>query len=1197
MLPELHARSCFSFLRGSSHPEDLIRRAAELGYTALALPDHMGIYGSARAHQAAKQHNIRALVGATLEIPHSAFRTPHSLQIPVLVQTRQGYQHLCRLLTDLHLTRACGVSPQAVPVASRREAPSPSSPITNNLITLPQTTGLTALLTPESLPNPTRQSLLETAQHLLATFGQNNLYIELNRHHRRGERRLETLLRDLAAHLKLPLLASNAPLFATRQDRLLADAFTCLRHHRTLDDAGTLLEANAERHLKSPRHIEQLFADLPEALLNAHRLADRLDFTLENLGYKFPSYHDPDTNHALTPDQEATLLRQLTLSGANNRYPKLTKKIRDHLDHELTLINRLGFAGYFLIVWEITQFAQSQGILCQGRGSAANSAVCYCLGITAVDPIGGGLLFERFLSENRKSWPDIDIDFPSGHRREAVIQHVFEKYAPRGAAMTANVITYRPRSAFREMSKILGFPDHHANKFSQGSVGVPPASDRGCDVSPQAVPAASCREDSPTPAPHSSSSPPITNNQSPNNPFEQLGISSSHPRLAALLLLYNAVLTFPRHLGQHSGGMIICDTGLDAVVPLQPASMPNRTIVQWDKDDCEDLGIVKVDLLGLGMLAAMEDSLHICQQRGHPVNLALIPKDDPATFDLLCRADTIGTFQVESRAQMATLPVMRPKTFYDLAIEVAIIRPGPIVGDLVHPYLNRRNGREPIDHIHPAFEPVLARTLGVPLFQEQVLRMAMIIAGFNGAEADELRRAMAFKRADERMESIAEKLRYRMSERNIDLLVQDKVVKAIGSFALYGFPESHAISFALIAYASCWLKAHHPAEFYAGLLNNQPMGFYSVSTLLEDAKRHGIKAKPVSILHSQADTTVLDDEKKALRLGLHRLKSLRTDTIDRLLEARSHQQFTSLPDFLNRVTPNKTERRLLAASGALNGLPETPHRRAALWNAELEVENDLFSDQLSVISYQSSEETARVAETWRDRPGLRPSPSVPLQRDANSPQITDNPSLITVPLAQMSSLERLSTDYATLGHSTGQHPMAIWRAGLQPASPTPASPTPASPTPASPTPAPGSADLQIGPAAHQPIHSPSAPADATSLPPNNQSPTTDCHRASDLHQLTHGTPVTIPGLVICRQRPGTAKGHCFISLEDETGIANLFVPRDTFQKYRLTITTERFLLCHGRLQISEGGQPTLYTTSIAPLPFPTDLSTNSHDFH
>ena len=587
--------------------------------------------------------------------------------------------------------------------------------------------------------------------------------------------------------------------------------------------------------------------------------------------------------------------------------------------------------------------------------------------------------------------------------------------------------------------------------------------------------------------------------------------------------------------------MIICDSGLDSVVPLQPAAMPNRTIVQWDKDDCEDLGIVKVDLLGLGMLAAMEDTLHICQQRGHPVDLARIPKDDPATFALLCRADTIGTFQVESRAQMATLPIMQPKTLYDLAIEVAIIRPGPIVGDLVHPYLNRRRGREPIDLIHPAFESVLGRTLGVPLFQEQVLRMAMIIANFDGPEADELRRAMTFKRAGDRIEAIAKKLRLRMTERHVDPIVQDKVAKAIGSFALYGFPESHAISFALIAYASCWLKAHHPAEFYTGLLNNQPMGFYSVSTLLEDAKRHHIKAKPVSILHSHADTTVLDDH--TLRLGFIHLKGLRHDTIDRLLDARSHQQFPSLPDFLARVQPNKKERRLLAASGALNDLPESPHRRAALWNVEVEHHGDLFQGSV----------------------GVPPSPkNIPSQSDANSspPLTTDYP---IIPLPPMSPLERLTTDYATLGHSTGQHPMALWREQLSVIS--------------------------------DPASTPATPADANPLPSDNRQLVTDYHRAIDLHQLAHGTPVTIPGLVICRQRPSTAKGHCFISLEDETGIANLFVPRDTFQHYRLTITTQRFLLCHGRLQISEGGQPTIYTTSVETLPFPTTLNTRSHDFH
>jgi len=1120
MTVELHARSAFSFLRGSSQPEDLVRRAAELGYEALALPDHMGVYGSARAHHAAMEHGLRALVGATLEISNPGSQIP-DLSFPVLVENRAGYQNLCRLLTDLH---CCGSQIPDLKFPAR-------------------TSGLVALLTPESLRSPARDDLMEAARWLTSAFGPGNVCVELTRHHVRGEERLNTLLRDLAKHLGLPLIASNAPLFARRRDRLLADAFTCLRHHTTLDKAGTLLAANPERRLKHPRQISRLFRDLPEALHNTRRLAERIEFTLDDLGYRFPSYHE--NGRPLAPGEEARLLRKLTFRGARRRYGKLSNKIRAQLDHELDLIARLGFPGYFLIVWEIVRFAESRGILCQGRGSAANSAVCYCLGITAVDPVGGGLLFERFLSENRRSWPDIDLDLPSGDRREAVIQHVYEKYAPRGAAMTANVITCRPRSAFREMSKVLGFPGSIAGRFS--NLASSPKVHDNRDESP-------ARNHAPCHDRHTSR--PV--HQGPNiedpgskigdpSPAEdqsmdafcprgkvsdleatiaQAGIPPSHPRFKPLLHLYHEALALPRHLGQHSGGMIVCDTGLDAVVPLQPAAMPNRTIVQWDKDDCEDLGIVKIDLLGLGMLAAMEDTLRICTRRGRPVDLARLPKDDPATFDLLCRADTVGTFQVESRAQMATLPIMRPRTFYDLAIEVAIIRPGPIVGDLVHPYLNRRNGREPVDFIHPAFEPVLGRTLGVPLFQEQVLRMAMIIAGFDGAEADELRRAMAFKRSDERMEAISRKLRRRMSERNIDLLVQNKVVHAIGSFALYGFPESHAISFALIAYASCWLKVHRPAEFYAGLINNQPMGFYSVSSLLEDAKRHGVRARPVSVLHSDYETTVIDD--RHLRLGLHRLKGLSLGAAERLVEARSHSPFASLPDFLTRVRPNRKERRLLAAAGALNGLPETPHRRAALWEVEQEPHDDLFAAPPTLTGPQPVDPPARAAE---EPPPYR-TPNI---KHPTPPDET--------PLAPMSGLDRLATDYATQGHSTGPHPMRLWRSS------------------------------------HHPPRS------------------TPVHRAKDLSSLNHGASITLAGMVICRQRPGTAKGHCFISLEDETGIMNLFVPRDTFHRYRLTITTEPFLLARGRLQIGEGGTRTLYTTHLEPLPFPAHLDPASHDFH
>ncbi|MGB1129390.1 MAG: DNA polymerase III subunit alpha [Haloferula sp.] len=1079
---ELHARSAFSFLRGASQPEALIARAAALGYPAIALCDHLGFQGSPRAHSKARQHGIRAIVGTTLESPEG---TP---LISTLAATRHGYAQLCQqLTTQLGNLDTSTTSPLALGTWQPREA--------GHLIAL---TGDRDAHLSQLLIHGRKSEAENFARSLIRQFGQEHLYIQLTRHHLRDDARVNRLLIDLASHLNLPLLATNSPLHATRADRLLCDAFTCLRHHTTLDQAGALLAPNGERHLKSPRVMRELFADLPEAVDHTLQLADRIEFDLENLGYRFPDAHD-DHGFPLSQSEQSTRLRRLTYAGAHRRYGSISRKVRTQLEHEFRLIHKLGFPGYFLIVHEIMEFAKAHGIFCQGRGSAANSAVCYALGITNVDPVGGGLLFERFLSENRRSWPDIDIDFPSGDRRELVIQHVFERYGPRGAAMTANVITYRPRSAFREASKVLGFPPSIADRFSELSRGGSP--NKGAKAS-----------DKP-------SSHPLT------EVFIKAGIPGSHPRLPSLIHLYEAVLTMPRHLGQHSGGMIICDRGLDHIVPLQPATMPNRTIVQWDKDDCEDLGIVKVDLLGLGMLAAIEDALHICEDRGHPVDPATIPKDDPAVFDMLCRADTIGTFQVESRAQMATLPIMRPQTFYDLAIEVAIIRPGPIVGDLVHPYLNRRNGREAVDLIHPQLEPILKRTLGVPLFQEQVLRMAMTLADFTGAEADELRRAMAFKRADEKMERVSRKLAERMTQRGIPPTIQEKVIRSIGSFALYGFPESHAISFALIAYLSCWLKVHHPAEFYCGLINNQPMGFYSVNTLLEDAKRHRIRTRPISVVESRYETTVIDDHH--LRLGLQRLKGVRKSTSERLIQERDRSPFTSLSDFLRRVCPNDKERRLLAASGALNP--------------------DLFSN----AEHRTASED-------------------PAQENDTSQETSDfdmGHSTVGVSLLPMTDAERLSTDLSLTGSSTGPHPMALWRAALQ----------------AVPQPQPPYLDAKHH---KNPLLTPHSALG------------TPAKRATDLHQLRHGTPVSVTGMVICRQRPSTAKGHCFISLEDETGIANLFVPRDTFHQHKLTITTEPFLLCHGRLQISEGNQPTVYVTQLEPLPG-ADHTTSapSHDFY
>ncbi|MCW1925681.1 error-prone DNA polymerase [Luteolibacter arcticus] len=1034
---EFHGTSAFSFLRGASQPETLVHRAAELGYRSLALPDVGGFYGSARAHAAAKEVAIRAIVASSLKLPDGAF-------VPVLCATRRGYQILSRHLTDVHLgtpQRAALGTGDLIALTGDREGP-----VVRHLL------------------RDDKDSALASATSLVGTFGPGNVFVELNRHGLRDDSRLNRHLIDLAGYLKLPLGACNAPLHATRADRMLADAFSCLRHHVSLDAAGHLLEPNGERHLKSPRQMVELFADIPEAIDNGRRLEKRIDFTLENLGYRFPDYPDGRGNPLSIAEQQ-TMLRRFTYEGSGSRYaPNLVpRRVKTQLEHELALIGRLGFAGYFLIVREIIEFARGRGILCQGRGSAANSAVCFCLGITAFDPVASGLLFERFLSENRESWPDIDIDFPSGDHREAVIQHVFRKYGERGAAMTANVITYRPKSAFREMSKVLGFPPATADRFSQGSA-------HGSDEFGDREPEPECEFE----ARVSALLPP------------------SHPRLPALSRLYHAVLGMPRHLGQHSGGMIVCDRGLDAVVPLQRATMPGRTVVQWDKDDCEDLGIVKIDLLGLGMLAAMEDAIAICSSRGRPVDLAKIPHDDEAVYDLMCRTDTVGTFQVESRAQMATLPILRPRCFYDVAVEVAIIRPGPIVGEMRHPYLNRRTGIESVDHIHPLCEPILKRTLGVILFQEQILRIAMDVAGFSGAEADELRRTMGSKRSQEKMGRVVEKLRRGMAERGVDEVAQDRIVQSIGAFALYGFPESHAISFALIAYASCYLKVHHAAEFYTGLLNNQPMGFYSVNSLIQDGKRRGIRFLPVSVVHSEDRTTVVSND--SVRLGLLRIKGLGRETAVRIATERCRRPFTSLADFLDRCQPNQKERRLLAKAGALNQLPSVGHRRAGLWQVEL-----------------------------------------PLYRDLLPPEPREDV------LPAMAMAERLAADYTTQSASAGPHPVRLWR---------------------------------------------------------EQHPELKLPRSVDLIRLPHGFPVSIAGMVICRQRPGTAKGHCFISLEDETGIANLFVPKTTFHTYRLVITAESFLLAEGRVQIGEGDQATVYVTSIRPMPgSDAALTGGSHDFH
>jgi error-prone DNA polymerase len=602
-------------------------------------------------------------------------------------------------------------------------------------------------------------------------------HIELQRHSIREEEHHNQRLIALARRLKLPLVATNGVRHARKEDKPLHDILTCIREGQHVDKAGRLLGVNRERHIKSAEEMVKLFADLPEAIDNAWELSQRLDFTLANLGYEFPQYPLPGG------ETDMSFLRKIAWNGATARFRPLTARAQAQIEKELAMIEKLDLAGYFLIVWDIIQFCQREKIMVQGRGSAANSAVCYALGITAVDPVKMDLLFERFLSEERGEWPDIDLDLPSGDQREKVIQHVYKTYGVHGAAMTANVITYRDRSAAREVGKALGFSLEQADKLSKvvGTWHFGEIRERIDSMGEQLAAA---------------------------------GFDPEDLRVQHFMRLQTQIQNLPRHLGQHSGGMVMARGRLDEVVPLEPATMPGRVVIQWDKDDCADLGIIKVDLLGLGMLQALEEAIPLIRQKeGIDVDLAHLPQDDPLVYKMLNEADTVGMFQVESRAQMASLPRNAPKCFYDIVVQVAIIRPGPIVGGMIRPFFDRRQGKAPVEYLHPCLEPILKRTLGVPLFQEQLLRIAMVAAGFTGGEAEELRRAMGFKRSMERMADIEKRLRAGMTKNGIDQKAQEQIVKSITSFALYGFPESHAASFALIAYASAYIKARHPAAF------------------------------------------------------------------------------------------------------------------------------------------------------------------------------------------------------------------------------------------------------------------------------------------------------------------------------------------------------------------------------------------------
>ncbi|MEP7072491.1 MAG: error-prone DNA polymerase, partial [Verrucomicrobiota bacterium] len=929
--------------------------------------------------------------------------------------------------------------------------------------------------------HPTRTTE-DRVERLLDAFGRENVYLEIQRHFLRAEERTNRALIDLASKFRLPLVATNGVQYAKPYGREVLDVFTCMREHTHLDLAGRLLSQNAERHLKSDAEMRALFRDLPDAITHSERLADRLQFSLENIGYSFPDFPVP-AGHNM-----ASFLRTIVLFGAQQRYAAISKQVRQQLDFELALITKLGFAGYFLIVWDLVNFCRDNHIMVQGRGSAANSAVCYCLGITPVDPVSNNLVFERFLNESRKGWPDIDLDLPSGDRRERVIQEVYRRYGKHGAAMTANVITYRGKSAAREIGKALNFSPHILERFSHlfASGDFP----HTLELAPQ---------------------------------IKQAGLPAAHPRMPAFVRLYRAIYGLPRHLGQHSGGMIICQNKLSSFVPLENASMPGRVVAQWDKDDCEDLGIVKVDLLGLGMMAVMQDAFELCRERGRPLDLAHLPKNDAATFAMMQQADTIGVFQIESRAQMATLPRMKPRCFYDVVIEVAIIRPGPIQGDMVHPYLARRAGKEPVTYFDERLKPVLERTLGVPLFQEQMLKIAMIMANFSGEEAEELRRALSFHRSEERMDRVSVKLREAMKNNHVAPEVIEKILQAITSFALYGFPESHAISFAILAYGSTYLKAHRAAEFYASLINNQPMGFYAPATIVKDAVRHGVKVLPVCVARSEWNCLVISDH--AIRLGFCVISGLRREHGNDLLRARQTEVFSSLEDLRRRVPLTKDELRTLAHLGALNCFAE--HRRSAMWRVEETPDENLWTVSGRVGVSPAGERVSRSPTSRHTEDVLRSKRSC--GRDAHP--------LRESPLPPMTMAERIRADYEQMNLTTGPHPMKLLRDKLP-----------------------------------------------------------DVWRASDLPQAKHGSSVRIAGNVICRQRPGTAKGFVFISLEDETGVANAIVTPDLFEKMRLLITEEPFLTIEGAVQNTDG-VVLIKAQKILSLAHEGLSASESHDFH
>jgi len=1035
---ELAARSAFSLLDGASTPEALAGRAGALGMPALALADAFDVGGAVRFSRACEGAGVRPVLGAEV------FGRPDR-RLVLLCRDREGWGTLSSLITGAR----CG-RPRGEP---RLEAP-PAAVLSG------RTAGLVGLVRAAGGTGWTEDEV----EALRRAFPEGDLLLALE-HHGLPEdgRRCARWIR-FAEEAGLPWVPTNAPRYAAPGDRIVHDVLDCLRHDVTLDEAGDRLLPNGEWYLKSARQMAMRWP--PQALRRTAEVAARCAFRIADLEPRLPPFPAPGGRDS------AAFLRALAEQGARERYGEtLGEDHRRQLEHELAIIERLGLVDYFLIVWDIVRFARRRGILVQGRGSAANSAVCYCLGITAVDPIGMDLLFERFLSEERDEAPDIDLDI--AHRdREEVLQYVYERWGRERAAMVCESITYRGRLAVRDAARVLGFSQEEADRLSAEV-------DRG-----EAADAAARLED---------------------GGAERAGLDPSARRTRALIHAVRGMDRLPRHRSIHVGGFVLSDRPLGEVVPVEEASMEGRTVIQWDKDDLEDAGLIKLDLLGLGMLTVLGDALAAVRRtRGRSLDLASVPQGDPAVYDMLCEADTVGVFQVESRAQMNTLPRVKPRSFYDLVIEVALIRPGPIQGDMVHPYLRRRRGEEPVTYLDPRLEPVLGRTLGVPLFQEQGMKVAVALAGFTPAQADRLRRAMGFKRSEPAMREVGRELEEGLVRNGVPPEARDKIFRQLTAFASYGFPESHAASFALLVYASAWLKLHAPPEFYCALLNAQPMGFYSPSTLVHDARRHGVEVRPIDLARSAWSSTLEEAgapgvggaappaDGPALRLGLRLVRGLGAAARERLEAARTEGPFGSVEEVVRRGGLGPSELRALARAGAFRTL--WPGRRAALWEV------------LRRLRGEAGPLTPRRPES---PPGGTPEP--PLVEEGGRPaSVPRRPA--SGPLAPMTRPERIAADYRSTGLSPEGHPMEHLRPAL----------------------------------------------DARGVLP-----------AAALREREEGEEVAVAGIAICRQRPRTARGVMFMTLEDETGFANFVAMPDVRERFRVELRSP-LLLARGVVEAEEG---------------------------